>query len=48
MQQVSQFIIRGQDNTDYVLFCKPLHDSSLALDLTFLKKIRGIPLNTPN
>ena len=48
MQEVSQFIIREQNNTDYVLFCKPLHDSSLVLDLTFLKKTRGIPVNTPN
>jgi hypothetical protein len=46
MREVRQFIIREQNNTDYVLFCKPLHDSSLALDLTFLKKIQGIPLNT--
>ena len=34
MQEVSRFIRRGEDDVDYVLYCKSTCQLSIAMDLT--------------
>ena len=46
MNEVSRFIVHGQKNTDYVLFCTPLRFYIQSPDLTSLQKTPGIPINT--
>jgi hypothetical protein len=46
MRKVGEFIIPGQKNTDYVLFCKPLCVYGVILKLILLQKTRGTLVNT--
>jgi hypothetical protein len=42
MRKVEEFIIPGQDNTDYVLVCKPLFKHIMAYKANFIAKDAGI------
>ena len=41
MRKVREFIIPGQNNTDYVLFCKPLCVQIITLKANFTAKDSG-------
>jgi len=47
MRKVGEFIIPGQDNTDYVLICKPLCVDIVILKLTLLQKTGDSVVNNP-